>query len=313
MSDARDPISRRRALSCMAHGAAGTLFTLAAGVLTPLDLARAAEDPGAAGRRGRPLFVQLSDTHIGFNKAANPDVAGSLTRAVELVNALPKPPSLVLHTGDITHLSRPAEFDLAQALLSRLRTSEMHTVPGEHDTADASVSEYFDRFGQASQRRGYYSFDHSGVHFVALVNVLGFKPRGLGSLGAEQLAWATADLKGRSASQPIVVLAHMPLWNVYAPWGWGTEDAEPLLAELRRFGSVTILNGHIHQIVQKIEGTLHFHTARSTAYPQPAPGQGAGPGPLKVAADALNTTLGITQASVSNHTGTITVVDSSLS
>ncbi len=312
MTDVPELVSRRRALACMAYGSAGTLFTLSGGVLTPIDLARAAAEPGGSPARGRPLLVQLSDTHIGFNKPANPDVAGTLRRAVELVNGLPEQPSLILHTGDITHLSKPAEFDLAQQLLSGLRTSEIHTVPGEHDTSDASVKEYFDRFGGASARRGFYSFDHAGVHFVALVNVLQFKPGGLGSLGTEQLAWAAADLKQRSSSQPIVVFAHMPLWSVYEPWGWGTQDAEPLIAQLRRFGSVTLLNGHIHQIVQKTEGTLHFHTARSTAYPQPAPGEGAGPGPLTVAPDVLRSTLGVTRASLFARTGAITLADASL-
>ena len=289
----------------MAYGGAGTLFVLAGGVLTPMDLAvAAAADASAAPRSdtrgpagGVPLFVQLSDTHIGFAREANPDVAGTLARAIDLVNALPVAPPLILHTGDITHLSRPAEFDLAQQLLARLRVTELHTVPGEHDVADASVSEYFSRFGQPSEGRGYYSFDHAGVHFVGLVNVLQFKPGGPGTLGAEQLAWVAADLKARSASTPIVVFAHMPLWNIYEPWGWGTGDAAALMDLLRRFGSVTVLNGHIHQIVQKVEGNVTFHTARSTAYPQPPPGVGPGPGPLLVPADHLAGMLGVTSVS----------------
>ena len=201
---------------------------------------------------------------------------------------MPEQPALIIHTGDITHLSKAAEFDTAQQLFSRLKTGEMHTVPGEHDTTDATVTEYFNRFGRASDNKGYYSFDHAGVHFVGLINVLQFKPGGSGNLGAEQLAWVAADLKARSASTPIVVFAHMPLWTIYEPWGWGTGDADQLIGQLRRFGSVTILNGHIHQIVQKVEGNLTFHTARSTAYPQPAAGEGPGPGPLKVPADQLS-------------------------
>jgi 3',5'-cyclic AMP phosphodiesterase CpdA len=176
---------------------------------------------------------------------------------------MPEQPALIIHTGDITHLSKPAEFDLALQMFSRLRTTELHTVPGEHDTADATVTEYFNRFGKASDSKGYYSFDHAGVHFIALINVLQFKPGGLGNLGPEQLAWVAADLKGRSSSTPIVVFAHMPLWTIYEPWGWGTGDADQLMAQLRRFGSVTVLNGHIHQIVQKVEGNMTFHTARS--------------------------------------------------
>src|SRR6516165_1319681 len=277
-----DPVTRRGALKCLAFGGAGTLFALAAGVFTPIDLAVAAADRKGSAALGKPLFVQISDTHIGFNKDANPDVAATLSRSIDLVNALPEQPALIIHTGDITHLSKAAEFDMAQQLFARLRTTEIHTVPGEHDTTDATVTEYFNRFGKASGNKGYYSFDHAGVHFVALINVLQAKDGGAGSLGDEQLAWIKADLKNRSSSMPIVVFAHMPLWTIYEPWGWRTSDAEQLIRELRRFGSVTVLNGHIHQIVQKVEGNISFHTARSTAYPQPAPGEGPGPGPLKV-------------------------------
>jgi Calcineurin-like phosphoesterase len=310
--DSLDSPSRRKALGCLAYGGAGTLFVLAGGVFTPLDLAAAAADAARTGSLGRPLFVQLSDTHIGFNKEANPDVAATLTRAIDLVNAMPEAPALVIHTGDITHLSRPAEFDLAQQHFARLNAGDMHTVPGEHDTSDAAVSEYFNRFGKASNNKGYYSFDHAGVHFIALVNVLQFKPGGLGTLGADQLAWVEADLKGRSASTPIVVFAHMPLWSVYEPWGWGTGDAPQLMTYLRRFGSVTVLNGHIHQIVQKIEGNVTFHTARSTAYPQPAAGVGEGPGPLKVPADQLAAVLGISSVTLAKQPLSLALADRTL-
>jgi 3',5'-cyclic AMP phosphodiesterase CpdA len=304
--------SRRNALKCLAYGGAGTLFALSGGVFAPIDLVMAASDPKAAAKLGKPLFVQISDTHIGFNKEANPDVGGSLNQAIDMVNGMPVQPALIIHTGDITHLSKPAEFDTAQQLMSRLRTTEIHTVPGEHDTADAAVTEYFNRFGQASQNKGYYSFDHDGVHFIGLINVLQFKPGGLGTLGAEQLSWAQADLKSRSASTPIVVFAHMPLWSIYEPWGWGTGDADQLLAQLRRFGSVTILNGHIHQIVQKVEGNVTFHTARSTAFPQPTAGDGPGPGPLKVPADQLPKMLGITRVSVVKHPAALNLNDATL-
>jgi 3',5'-cyclic AMP phosphodiesterase CpdA len=312
MPDETPVVTRRSALKCMAYGGAGTLFALAGGVLTPLELASAATDPQRTAGLGKPLFVQISDTHIGFNKEANPDVAGTLTRSIDLVNALPQQPALILHTGDITHLSKPAEFDLAQQLLARLRVSELHTVPGEHDTSDATVTEYFNRFGRTSANRGYYSFDHVGVHFVALVNVLQFKPGGLGTLGAEQLAWVADDLKGRSSSTPVVVFAHMPLWTVYEPWGWGTQDAPQLMELLRRFGSVTVLNGHIHQIVQKVEGNVTFHTARSTAYPQPQAGVGTGPGPLKVPPEQLAAMLGITSVSRVRRARSLALTDSTI-
>jgi len=312
MSDDQSLLSRRNALKCMAYGGAGTLFALSGGVFTPINLAMAADYKTSTAKLGRPLFVQISDTHIGFNKEANPDVNGTLNETIELVNGMAEQPALIIHTGDITHLSKPEEFDTAQQLFSRLRTSEMHTVPGEHDTTDPTVSEYFNRFGKASGNRGYYSFDHAGVHFVGLINVLQFKPGGLGNLGAEQLAWVASDLKSRSASTPIVVFAHMPLWTVYEPWGWGTGDADQLMSQLRRFGSVTVLNGHIHQVVQKVEGNVTFHTARSTAYPQPTAGEGPGPGPLKVPAGQLSKMLGITSVSVVKHPAALFLNDSTI-
>jgi 3',5'-cyclic AMP phosphodiesterase CpdA len=302
--------SRRGALKCLAFGGAGTLFTLAGGIVTPINLAQAAMHHGH--KLDTPLFLQISDTHIGFNKDANPDVAGTLRETIDLVNAMPRKPALVLHTGDITHLSKPEEFDTAAQLLSGLKVTELHTTPGEHDVTDAGGATYFARFGKASDNRGYYSFDHEGVHFVALVNVLNFKPGGLGALGDDQIAWLANDLKGRSASQPIVVFAHMPLWTIYEPWGWGTGDADQAFALLRRFGSVTVLNGHIHQIVSKVEGNMTFHTARSTAYPQPTPGNGPGPGPLKVDAGLLPRMLGITSIAYARHPAAATLTDATL-
>jgi len=314
MPDDRSLQSRRNALKCMAYGGAGTLFALSGGVFTPIDLAMAhAYDESKEGKAlGKPLFVQISDTHIGFNKDANPDVNGTLTQTIDKVNGMYEQPALIIHTGDITHLSKPAEFDLAQQMFTRLRATEMHTVPGEHDTADATVTEYFNRFGKASDNKGYYSFDHSGVHFIALINVLQFKPGGLGTLGKDQLAWVAADLRGRSASTPIVIFAHMPLWTIYEPWGWGTGDADQLMIQLRRFGSVTVLNGHIHQIVQKVEGHITFHTARSTSYPQPVAGVGSGPGPLKVPADQLPKMLGLTTVSAVKHPRSLALDDTTI-
>ena len=312
MSDDKILHSRRNALKCMAYGGAGTLFVLAGGVFAPVDLAMAADDKRGTARLGKPLFVQISDTHIGFNKDANPDVNGTLTQTIDIVNGMAEQPALIIHTGDITHLSKPAEFDLAGQMLARLRTTELHTVPGEHDTTDATVTEYFSRFGKASNNKGYYSFDHAGVHFVALINVLQFKAGGLGTLGQEQLDWVAADLKGRSSSTPIVVFAHMPLWTIYEPWGWGTGDSDQLMSQLRRFGSVTVLNGHIHQIVQKVEGNITFHTARSTAYPQPLAGEGPGPAPLKVASEQLPKMLGVTSVTVVKHPSSLALNDTTL-
>ena len=307
-----DP-KRRGALKCLAFGAAGTLFTLSAGILTPIDLALAkGADKDHTAQAGLPLFLQISDTHIGFNKEANPDVVGTLMQTIAMVNAMPTKPALVIHTGDITHLSKPSEFDTAAQLLSQLNVTELHTTPGEHDVVDAAVTEYFSRYGKPSQDRGYYSFDHQGVHFISLINVLNFKPNGLANLGQEQLEWLEKDLRGRSASTPIVVFAHMPLWTIYAPWGWGTQDSDQAMGYLRRFGSVTVLNGHIHQIVQKVEGNITFHTARSTAYPQPNAGVGPGPGPLKVSSDELPRMLGVSNVTLKRHPDALSLTDTTL-
>jgi 3',5'-cyclic AMP phosphodiesterase CpdA len=302
--------SRRGALKCLAFGGAGTLFVLSGGILTPVDLAAAATQPSRI--TGSPLFLQISDTHIGFNKEANPDVAGTLKQTIAYVNAMPVRPAFTLHTGDISHLSKPEEFDTAAQLLSGLNITELHTVPGEHDVTDGPGTEYFNRFGKPSGGKGYYSFDHDGVHFVALVNVMNFKPNGLGALGDDQLAWLEKDLKARSASTPIVVFAHMPMWTIYEPWGWGTGDADRAMAYLRRFGSVTVLNGHIHQIVQKVEGNITFHTARSTAYPQPAAGDGPGPGPLSVLPDQRARMLGVTSIQIHAHPLSAALSDTTL-
>jgi 3',5'-cyclic AMP phosphodiesterase CpdA len=306
-----DP-TRRNALKCLAFGGAGTLFVLAGGVLSPVDVALAAGNKGHAAAQGTPLFLQISDTHIGFNKEANPDVAGTLTQTIDYVNAMPVKPSLTIHTGDITHLSKPQQFDDASQLLSRLQITELHTVPGEHDVTDGTGMEYFNRFGQASANKGYYSFDHQGVHFIALNNVMNFQPEGLGALGNDQLAWLKADLAGRSSSTPIVVFAHMPLWTIYQPWGWGTGDADQAMSYLKRFGSVTVLNGHIHQIVSKVEGNMTFHTARSTAYPQPTAGNGPGPVPLTVPAAQLPKMLGVTDVKIALTPAKATLTDTTL-
>lgn len=304
--------TRRGALKCLAFGGAGTLFVLSGGVLAPVDLAFGAAKNEPAAKAGTPLFVQISDTHIGFKAEANPDVAGTVKQTIELVNAMPDKPAFIMHTGDVTHLSKPEEFDLALQLLSELKVTELHTVPGEHDVIDGPGAEYFKRFGKPSNNKGYYSFDHDGVHFVALVNVMNFRANGLGALGNDQLAWLENDLKSRSSSTPVVVFAHMPLWTIYEGWGWGTGDADQAMSHLRRFGSVTVLNGHIHQIVQKVEGNITFHTARSMAFPQPVAGNGPGPGPLKVPSDQLPKMLGVTSVKIAQQPGALSLTDTTL-
>jgi len=280
-------ISRRGALSCLAWGGAGVLWTMAGGV--PVASALAAGKASSASFS----FVQISDTHIGFAKEANPDTSATARSAIELINSSAPDAALVLHTGDITHLSRAGEFDQAAELLKGLKPSELHLVPGEHDVLDSAKTAFFDRYGAASNRKGYYSFDHQGVHFIALVNVMEFQPGGQGRLGSDQIEWLEDDLKGRSASQPIVIFTHIPLWSLYEKWGWGTEDWPQAMSYLKRFGSVTVLNGHVHQVVQKVEGTVSHYAAASTSYPQPKPGEADGPGPLTVPAERLRAALGI--------------------
>jgi 3',5'-cyclic AMP phosphodiesterase CpdA len=239
-------------------------------------------------------FVQISDSHIGFHKEPNMDVAATLRASLSQIKAQKQRPDFILHTGDLTHLSKPEEFEFLSGLMGEANVGKTFYVPGEHDVIGDNGAEFFKRFGERQQAGGWYSFDHRGVHFVGLINVLNLKAGGLGSLGADQLAWLKRDLAPLSAETPVVVFAHMPLWSLYPSWGWGTDDSDEAMSYLRRFGSVSVLNGHIHQIQQKVEGTITFYTARSTAYPQPAPGVGPGPGPLKdVPADKLHSYLGV--------------------
>jgi Icc protein len=285
--------SRRRVLQCMGWAGAGILWTVSGGVPRGLSLV----DAAVAAPAGGFSFVQISDSHIGFNKEANPDPNATLQAALDRIARLPKPPAMLIHTGDVTHLSKPAEFDTAAEILKSIR-QDIHYVPGEHDVIGDDGKQFFERFAKEARPGGWYSFDHGGVHFIALTNVLSFEKTHAGGLGAEQIEWLEKDLKGRAASTPMVVFAHVPLWPLYPQWGWATADAEQALAYLKRFGSVTVLNGHIHQVVQKVEGNVTFQTAMSTAFPQPKAGEGPAPGPLKVPAEQLKSVIGIREVVV---------------
>jgi hypothetical protein len=308
-----DHENRRDFLKCMAWAGTGALFTFNAGIGSSVALDSALAAPLRPAGTRPFTFVQLSDSHIGFNKPPNPDPRATFAEAIAKVKALSRQPDLVIHTGDVSQLSRDEEFDDADQMLKELGLP-VFFIPGEHDMLDADGGEAFrERFGKGSRGDGWYSFDHKGVHFVAMVNVADLKPGGMGNFGTEQLKWLASDLAGRSSSTPIVVFAHMPLWTVSAEWGWGTDDAGEALKLLARFGSVTILNGHIHQITQKVEGRIAFHTARSTAFPQPAPGTAPSPGPLKVPPAQLRGMLGITDAVFVRGRQPIALIDSTLS
>ena len=300
----RPDLNRRQALECMAWAGTGLLWTVVGGVPTSrlIGSAAAAEETGFS-------FIHMSDSHVGFSKPANPDVIGTLKEAVDQINGLPQKPSFIIHTGDISHLSKPEEFDNAEKVIGSMKL-DAHYVPGEHDIIDENNGKaYMERFGKNAKGAGWYSFDQAGVHFIGLVNVVDLKGGGMGNLGADQLAWLTDDLKGRSASQPIVVFSHIPLWIVYPEWGWGTQDGAQALSLLARFGSVTVLNGHIHQLMQKVEGNLSFHTAMSTAFPQPAPGSAPSPGPKLVPAEQLRSVLGFSNATFVRGKEKIAIVD----
>lgn len=306
-----DGIDRRGFLKCMAWAGTGTLCVMKGGVLNSYALS-AGTTEDAVKAHGELSFAQISDSHMGFNKPANTDVVSTLKAAVDKLNALPTPPEFLLHTGDISHLSRPEEFDTVDQILKSAVAKDVFFVPGEHDVIGDDGKQYLERYAKNSQGAGWYSFDKKGVHFVGLVNVMNLKAGGLGSLGADQLAWIERDLKPLSSSVPIIVFAHIPLWSVYPEWGWGTEDSAQVLTMLKRFGSATVLNGHIHQTMQKVEGTVTFHTAASTAFPQPQPGKADSPGPMKVPAEQLRALLGITNVNFVRGQQSLAIVDSSL-
>ncbi len=306
-----DGVDCRGFLKCMAWAGTGVLCVVKGGVLKSFGLSTLSkQDMGDM--KGELSFVQISDSHMGFNKPANPDVAATLQVAVDRINALPAPPAFILHTGDISHLSKPAEFDTVDQILKGAKAGQVFFVPGEHDVLTDNGKDYLERYGKGVRGSGWYRFDHSGVHFIGLVNVLNLKAGGLGALGHEQLEWLEKDVAGLSRTTPIVVFAHIPLWAVYPDWGWGTSDSERALSYLRRFGSVTVLNGHIHQTLQKVEGNITFHAAASTAFPQPEPGKAPSPGPMTVPAEKLRSRLGLTGVKYVEGKHSLAIIDQTL-
>jgi len=305
-----DGVDRRGFLKCMAWAGTGALLVIEAGILRSYSLS----DPRSLAQvtGGGLSFIQISDSHMGFDKAANPDVVATLRVAVDRINAAPTQPEFLLHTGDISHLSKASEFDTVEQVLKDAKVNHVFYVPGEHDVLGDDGNQYLERYGKGTKGGGWYSFDQKGVHFIGLVNVLNLKAGGLGSLGQEQLEWLEDDVKHLTSSTPIVVFAHIPLWAVYPDWGWSTDDSGQALSYLKRFGSVAVLNGHIHQTMQKVEGNVTFHTATSTAFPQPHPGAAPSPGPMKVPAEQLRSLLGLTSVRYVTGMHPLAIVDSSL-
>jgi Icc protein len=310
-----DGIDRRGFLKCMAWAGTGVLWTISGGVLVSRTLAEVAKDGASLPKATDLSFLQISDSHIGFSKEANKDVTETFKIALDRINAMPTSPAFLIHTGDISQLSKPEEFDTFDQVLKSCKTKDVFYVPGEHDVLNDGGKLFRDRYLKSVEGKGsgWYSFNKNGVHFIGLVNVLNLQAGGLGQLGDEQLEWLEDDVKGLSAETPIVVFAHIPLWAVYPKWGWGTDDSERALGYLKRFGSVTVLNGHIHQVLQKVEGNVTFHTAMSTAFPQPEPGKGPNPGPLKVPSEKLRSMLGLTSVQYKQGKNALAVVDSNLS
>ncbi len=318
LTASEDAIDRAGFIKCMAWAGTGVLWMMSGGALKAFGMSQLLDKTTGGLKKGLLLppadfsFVQISDSHIGFNKAANTDVTGTLQAAIAKINAMPVAPAFVLHTGDLSHLAQADEFDTLDQMLKTVKTEKIFFVPGEHDVLNDNGKQYLDRYGKGTKGSGWYSFDAKGVHFIGLVNVVDMAEGGLGVLGEEQLRWLEGDLRDLSASTPIVVFAHIPLWAVYPQWGWGTSDSERALTLLRRFGSVSVLNGHIHQTMLKIEGNITFHTATSTAFPQPQPGAAAAPGPMKVPAEKLRGLLGLTDVHYIEHNHSLAITDTPL-
>jgi Icc protein len=282
-------LSRRAFLKSVGVLAAGVVWTVSEGTLRGRGLrALEAAEQAPAGFS----FVQISDSHIGFRRPPNADPTATLRETVARINAMPAAPDFIVHTGDASDLTKPDEHDMFDQTLSGLKVKQIHYLPGEHDVIGDDGKLFLSRYAKQAARGGWYSFDHKGVHFITLVNVVNRSSTGAGHLGDDQIAWATKDLQGQPPGTPIVVFSHIPLWTVYTPWGWNTDDIDPVTAQLRRFSSVTVLNGHIHQIQQGSDGNISYRTAGATAYPQPRPGKAPAPGPLVVPADQLRSYLG---------------------
>lgn len=225
------------------------------------------------GAKARPAhddfyFVQLSDTHWGFDGAPNPDSRGTLPKAIAAINALSVAPDFVVFTGDLTQLTpdgtlRRTRLSQFRDMAATLKVRDVRFLPGEHDASLDRGAAYRELFDES-----HYAFDHKGVHFVALDNVS--DPRG--ALGEEQLAWLESELAPLPKEKPIVVLAHRPLFDLVPAWGWSTADAARAIELLTPYSNVTVFYGHIHQEHHRTTGAIAHHAARSLIFPLPPPG-----------------------------------------
>jgi 3',5'-cyclic AMP phosphodiesterase CpdA len=308
MTDEPHAMNRRQLIRHSAwFGAAVGLAVVGGEVVSHIaGTADAARSPSRPALR----FAQVSDSHIGFEGKANPDVAGSFTHAIDRINNLGYEPDFVIHTGDLTHLATPGQFDQVKQMMSGLHTSHVFTVPGEHDSIDDGGQKYRGAFGAGTRGDGWYSFDIAGVHVIALVNTLNLKK--LGHLGVEQLEFVQKDVAPLPSDTPIIVFSHIPLFAMYPDWGWGTDDAAQALSYLRRFSSVTCLNGHVHQLFSKTEGNVTFHSGTTTAYPLPHPGDGPAPKPVTLPAGKLQDALGIREVSYNRGQTTLALKEKTL-
>jgi 3',5'-cyclic AMP phosphodiesterase CpdA len=311
VSAAGDPngMTRRQLIRHSAWFGAAVVLSVAGGEV----ISHIAGSHSSTQAQSRPAlrFVQISDSHIGFKGAANPNVVDTFTHAISQINSLGYTPDFVIHTGDLTHLGTPDQFDQVKQMLLGLNTPHIFTVPGEHDATDDAGQKYRQVFGAGTRGEGWYSFDVAGVHFIALVNTLHLQK--LGHLGSDQLEFVEKDVAPLSSDTPIVVFSHIPLFAMYPDWGWGTDDATQALSYLQRFASVTCLNGHVHQIFTKTEGNVTFYSGTTTAYPLPGPGNGLAPKPVTLPADQLYRALGVREVSYTRGQQSLALKEQKLS
>jgi hypothetical protein len=265
------------------------LTAVGGGVVFVSGLEGCASAGMAGGSAGDFHFVQLSDTHWGFEGAPNPDAANTLKKAVATVNALSQQPDFIVFTGDLTHTTddpivrrkRLSEF---RDIVKALKVQNIRFIPGEHDASLDNGAAYKEFFGET-----HYTFDHKGVHFIALDNVSDPAAK----IGDAQLAWLKTDLSKLDKNAPIIVFTHRPLFDLAPKWDWATRDGAQAVDALLPYANVTVFYGHIHQENHHLTQHIPHHAAKSLIFPLPAPGSQEKRAPLAWNAAAPNSGLGI--------------------